>query len=349
MTTDLLGAPPLASADLNAATALATADLRSWRGARVLVTGATGFVGTWTLSVLAHANRHLDLNLDLVALARRPHRLASELAEVVTCVASDVRTPAPLGHLDAVLHLACPSSAAPGSPDAEPKNLASTIVNGTRAILRLAPRARVLVASSGAVHGRGYGRSQKVDEDFETTLAHADPAATYGISKLRAEADAVRATEAGEADAVIARLWAFIGPLLPTDAHFAAGNFIADAVAGRPIAVKGDPATVRSYLYPVDLVVWLLAVLTRGRTAAAYNVGSDVETTIGELAMTVARISGSTAGIDLIGETATTDHYVPDTARIRKELHVNQTVFLDDAIERTLRWHRTAAAFMGDR
>ncbi len=321
--------PELDRRDLDAVVELSTHDLLSWRDSRLLVTGATGFVGSWVVAVLRHANRELRLGLDIVTLARHPSREAG-----VTAVAADIRSLSAeavraVGRPDGIVHLACPNV-----PE-DPRSLEATIVDGTKNVARLATGGtRFLLASSGAVHGFATQLQRQVPEYFPTT----SEASPYGLAKRVAERHVRNMTEHGGIDAVVARLWAFAGPLLPLHAHFAFGNFVADALARRPIEITGNPRTVRSYLYPVDLVVWLLAVFTRGRGGIAYNVGSDVETTIDELATTIGRISGTSVRSSGHGPAS---YYVPDTSRARHELAVAQTVALDDAVARTLAWHDT--------
>lgn len=144
----------------------------------------------------------------------------------------------------------------------------------------------------------------------------------------------------------IARCFTFIGPYLPLDLHYAAGNFIRDALKGGPIVVKSDGSGVRSYMYMSDLMVWLYTILFKGKSCYPYNVGSEEEITIKELAFKVAEIYYKLTGkkVDVIIEqkpdpSKPVDRYVPSTKRAREELGLIQKVSLDEAIERTLKFY----------
>jgi dTDP-glucose 4,6-dehydratase len=156
----------------------------------------------------------------------------------------------------------------------------------------------------------------------------------YGEAKREAE----RLCAESGVDFVTARAFAFLGPYLPLDAHFAAGNFLRDARRGGPILVRGDGTALRSYLYPADLVVWLLRILLRGRRARAYNVGSDEVVSTAQLArcIAVAVRRPPEVVIQSVQPQGPQNIYLPDIRRARAELNLDVAIPLQDAIARTL-------------
>ncbi len=316
--------------------------------ARILMTGATGFIGRWMLEALREADLRLGLGIELVAITRDPAAFAARAPHLAAhpgfrFVAGDVLAlAAPPGDYTHVLHAATDASADLNGRD--PRRMFDTIVAGTRGALELARargNARCFFFSSGAVYGAQPWEMSHVGEDWRGGPDCTSPRNAYAEGKRAAEMlCAIYAGQFG-LDIVTARIFALLGPLLSLDIHFAAGNFIRDALGRRPIRVEGAGTAVRSYLYAADVTVWLWTILLRAAPGAVYNVGSEEAVSIAELAARVDRVLGG-AGHEVLGRPDpgwNPGRYVPSTALIRRELGVAPTIDLDEAIRRTAAWN----------
>lgn len=325
-----------------------------YRGARLFVTGGTGFFGGWLLEALTWANERLGLDAHATVLTRdpagfrrrRPH-LAGDRA--VSLLEGDVLSLEPLDRpFTHVVHAATAASARMNAE--QPLAMFDTIVEGTRRVLEVARRSgarRLLFTSSGAVYGPQPPELSHVPEDWTGAPDTFSAGSAYGEGKRAAELLCTLHGAADGYEAVVARCFAFAGPYLPLDAHFAIGNFIRDALRGGPIRVQGDGTPLRSYLYGADLAAWLWTLLARGRAARAYHVGSEAAISVADLARTVARVLRIEAGVQIAREPArgaAAQRYVPATVRTRDELGLAETFTLEESIERMARFARETAA-----
>jgi dTDP-glucose 4,6-dehydratase len=149
-------------------------------------------------------------------------------------------------------------------------------------------------------------------------------------------------TERGERSVRVARCFAFVGPHLPLDIHFAIGNFLRDAMTGGPIRIRGDGTAVRSYLYMADLAIWLWTLALATAAQGAYNVGSRHPVTMLELAQLVADTCAPDAEISIErtpDPSRGANRYVPATDKAARELALREHVGLRDAVRRTIDWH----------
>jgi nucleoside-diphosphate-sugar epimerase len=299
------------------------------RNKRIFITGGTGFFG----KSLIHHCRELSEN-HIVILSRNPEKRIKEFPSLgkdgrITFLRGDVRDfEFPVGDFDYILHGATTSSEI--IPDNE---MFSVVIDGTRHVLEFALRnqnlSNFLYVSSGAVYGNTNDRMR---EDFDLK-----PVNVYGRSKLKAE----RLCLDSNIPCSIARCFAFVGEYLPLEAHFAIGNFMCDCLNDQPIVIKGDGSPIRTYLYSGNLAHWLWTILSNGKPGRAYNVGSNREISIGELAQTVRKVAGTSNDIKILMPPSDTppQRYAPDITRIRTELGLQERTSLEEAIRLTLAHH----------
>ncbi len=339
---------PLAE-DLDLIVAQTQPTWESLRGQRLFLTGGTGFFGCWLLESFLWANERLELEAQAVVLTRNPaafRRKAPHLADhaAVTLQAGDVRSFAyPTGKFARVIHAA--NDSRQSLQHDAPLEVLDTIVQGTRHTLEFARRCgaqEFLLTSSGAVYGPQPPDVSLLPEDFLGGPDPAAPASVYGEGKRLAELLCVLYNVQYGLRAKIARCFAFVGPYLPLNAHFAIGNFIRDGLNGGPIRVQGDGTPYRSYLYAADLAVWLWTILDRGEPGRPYNVGSEEPVTIGDLARLIAAGFSPTLDVEIAGVPSpgtAARRYVPSTARARQELGLSPTTRLESAVDKTIEFH----------
>jgi nucleoside-diphosphate-sugar epimerase len=329
------------------------------RDRRIFITGATGFFGCWLLESFVRANEHLRLNAEATILTRNPQHLEERLPHLANrglrVVVGDVRNFAfPNQEFSHIIHAATESSAVLNAT--QPELMFDTIVEGTRHCLDLAAlnkASKFLFTSSGAVYGMQPAHLTHVPEDFTGGPDPTDTNSAYGEGKRASELLCAVAAKRSGLQAKIARCFAFVGPYMKMDAHFAIGNFIRDRIKGDPICVRGDGTAVRSYMYASDLMIWLWTILFRGESCRPYNVGSEDGISIAELAREVTAVDASRGetlsrppvqiqGMRMPGAPAA--RYVPSTARAQTELGLRCSVSLNAAIKRTVAWNRLTNA-----
>jgi nucleoside-diphosphate-sugar epimerase len=320
--------------------------LRQLAGASILITGATGWFGLWLLDVLCAADDALRLGIRIVAVSRDPQHFLARYRGFaadprIEWVRSDVRALERIGAGFAyVIHAATDTSIKAGQEE-DPRQLFETIVEGTRRVMAAAgPECRsFLLISSGAIYGPARPEATHFSEDDACGPEPSSSRSGYAAGKRAAEQLGVIAAGKG-LPVRIARCFAFVGPHMPFDRHFAVGNFIADAVEGRRILVRSDGRPLRSYLYMSDLVRALITILIDGAIARPYNVGSERAISIEELAHCVNRVAGGNGVLIEGAPSDPRDRYVPDMTRMKNELGFVQQVSLDAAISQTATWRR---------
>lgn len=359
----LVSAKPVASADLEfvSSKVKSLCNLDEFKNESILLSGGTGFFGKWLSQSLAKLNDDFSLGNRVTLVTRDAQKSRSEQPWLAArsdfeFVQSDIRHFQGTDKFTTIIHGA--ASASQSLNDKRPDEMLSVITEGSQRVLEIAKSSqarRVQFISSGAVYG-----AQPLDLDFvsesdfhlgEQNNAHG----AYGEAKRAAELAMSRAAAEAGFCLSIPRCFAFVGPYLPLDSHFAAGNFIYSVLNSQPIDIKGDGTPLRSYLYAADLSIWLLVQLIQVKQVEVCNVGSQSAVSIAQLANAVhkvgceffpERLSLDTpvkiAGIPQPGKLPS--RYLPSVTRARTMFKLEEWTGLEDAIRKTIRWHLAAKA-----
>lgn len=326
------------------------------RGKRLFITGGTGFFGCWLLESFVWANEKLGLNASALVLTRNLEvfrKKAPHLAihPAVQFHIGDIRSfEFPKGHFPFVIHAAAEASAKLN--EESPLEMLETIIQGTQHTLEFAGRynaKKFLLTSSGAVYGKQPSDMAHIPEDYIGAPDPTDPRSVYGEGKRVAEVLCSLYAKQYGLETKIARCFAFVGPYLPLGIHYAIGNFIRDGLNGGPIKVDGDGTPYRSYLYAADLVIWLWTIFFLGKSCYPYNVGSERDITIGELARTVAGSFVIPQKVNIAKKPVVgvaQERYVPSIQRAQKELGLYSKIELEEAIDKTIKWHMYGKTYL---
>jgi len=324
-----------------------TSDLEEIVNKPLVITGASGFVGTWLTLSWVSARKKLNGRGQLLITSRNPQSLLPLISVIdsrspITALSSDIRNlHIPSEFRDGnLIHAATPASAALNSSD--PATMLKIIIEGQERVIIEALRMnnKLLFLSSGAVYGRQPLDLSHLPETWEGAPQIGDSNSAYHEGKRVAELMGnIAATKQG-LHFVTARLFAFLAPYLPFGTHFAVGNFMKDVLEKSEIEVLSGGGTIRSYQYASDLCSSLWALLTRGSSGTAYNVGSEEELTILQLAYLVKKTLNDSASVVVRGvdTTGNVSRYIPSIHRISSELSVKNRVGLEESIQRTANW-----------
>lgn len=341
--------------DLEQIWAHTSTDLIKLNGKILFLTGCTGVFGVWLLSTLLFAKQK-GINAEkLFVLSRNPSDFIKKYPDLVsgleiTWIYADICDfTFPNVEIDYCIHGASTSAKETflGTPNIE-KFI--TITKGSLRILDLIKTHHIkstLYISSGAVFGGDLlSSSAEFDERYIPRINHLDTIFTLGHAKRSTETMFFTARERNPQSIInIARLFTFVGPHMPTEIHYAIGNFVKSASKGINIKLNSDGSAIRSYLYMSDAIIWLMKCLTLDTNVDfPLHVGSEQEISIKKLADMVGKIGKC-------GVQSFDDHnnpfspaplrYIPSTKLTQKTLGVEELIDLETAIKNTLQWLRT--------
>ncbi|MBE9508559.1 MAG: GDP-mannose 4,6-dehydratase [Chloroflexi bacterium] len=317
---------------------------------RILVTGGAGFIGSNLVDILMEQNHEVTIidNLSVGKASNIEHHLANDRFHFVNASILNVSTLERLiRQTDLIYHLA--AVVGPKYVVEDPLGTIVTNVRGTENVLELAFKywVKTVIASSSEIYGKSTAVPLSEDDDRllgPTTVGRW----SYSDAKAIDEYFALAYAKKGLPITVV-RYFNAYGPRLdPRGYGSVIARFITQALQGEPLTIYDDGEQTRCFTYIADTVEGTIRAITVHEAAGqVFNIGSNRETSVNELAQIIQQLTGSTSEIVHVPyETAyglafeETRRRVPDISRAREVLGFEARTPLEEGLQRTLAWFR---------
>lgn len=271
-------------------------------GKSVMLSGATGLIGSFLVDVLMEKNAADALGCTVYALGRSEEKAKSRFSRHASdphlvFIPYDVKFPLvrdDLGTVDYILHLA--SNTHPMQYSTDPIGTITTNIIGLQNLLDFAVAhhaSRFAFASSNEIYGENRGDAEFFAEDYCGYINSNTLRAGYPESKRCGEALCQAYKAQRGLDVVIPRLTRSYGPTMLMSDTKAISQFIKKGIAGEDIVLKSAGTQYYSYQYVADSVSGLLTILLKGENGEAYNIAEEhSDIMLKDLAAIIAEISG---------------------------------------------------------
>ena len=270
-------------------------DVSKLKGKTILMSGGTGFIGTYITHIIRYRNEKFNDGIKLISLSRR----GGDSDSTLKCIKCDINQKIELDeHIDFVLHLA--SNTHPKQYAEDPVGTITTNIFGCKNLLDLGLEKhiqRFLLASSVEIYGQCIDKP--VDESFSGYIDCNKARSGYNESKRLCESLCQSYKSQYGLNFVTARLSRVIGPDRKQDTK-AIAQFIDKAINNEDIILKSKGNQLYSYTYISDVAIAILKILCDGVNGEAYNVSAEPDgLTLGDYASYIASLPNKKVIFDI--------------------------------------------------
>ncbi len=345
----MIGRIDLVRQDAEAVIAKGVERLRPLANSRIFISGGTCFLGTWLLELLSVLNSREQFNIHVTVFSRFPQKFVERFPHLgqrkeFKFLEGDIRylTEIPR-ETDYIIHAAALTDRRlfASNPTIVGEVNSFGAIRLLRAANLLDHLKKFLLISSGLVYGPQSLSVERIDENYSSGIRCDNVNAIYAESKRFAESMATSFVSESKLPLVTIRPFAFVGPYQSLELPWAVTDFIRDCLTGSPLKIMGDGSTVRSLMYASDYAFWVLVALAHGQPRSAYNVGSPHPVELLSLAKMISQhFTPSPEILTKVGQSGhETTRLVPNVEKAKRELGVNVTVPLAEALQKTIKWH----------
>lgn len=311
-----------------------------------MITGATGMIGSYFVYVLDELNAKYGANINILAVVRNRNKLDSKLADRIKVLEHDVTEPfAPEIKTDFILHAASPASPVIMKEHPLETNYANTLGTANCVNLALKNQAEIMFVSSREIYGEPDAGQEYFTEDGR--LGQVNPLVPrngYAEGKKAAENMLISAHDEYGLNVKVVRLAHTYGPGMSIHDGRVQADFLKNIVNHEDIVMKSDGSSIRTYTYIADAISAMFQILLNSKTEV-YNISSDEETSIKNLAETLLELPDATEhNLKLVIEnhdenqkgTAAFKSGILSAEKLKTELNWSARYDLKTGFERTL-------------
>lgn len=322
--------------------------LKELYGKSVMITGASGLIGSYFINTLIKLNEEYDANIQIIPLLRNLNKLNEEIIakNYITPIVQDIINPIKYdGNVDYIIHAASPASPPLMRKKPVETNLANTV--GTANALLFAKEhntEKFLFISSREVYGQNISDQKYFKEDDLGIINQLIPRNSYAESKKAAENMCLGFNEEYGLNTKIVRLGQTFGPGMSIHGGMVHTEFLKMLLNNEDIVLKSDGSSLRTYTYISDAVSAMFKIILESEDIVYNAVNNENEVSIKELAEIIVNLcpeKKSKLVFDIEEEKegydyATFKFCLVSSEKIRDELGWNPKYSIEKGLKRTI-------------
>lgn len=312
----------------------------------ILVTGATGLIGSMMIKTLVAANEQYNLGIRITGQIRNPEKAQAVLGSIFDRIEITLTDDVPA---DYIIHTVSPTTSKFFVE--HPVETIRASVESTISVLEAARKngSSIVYLSSMEQYGVPYENNQRMTEDKIGVIDHLNIRSSYSESKRLCECLCASYASEYDVDVKIARLAQTVGAGAPRSDNRMPIQFARAAAQGTDIVLHTEGKSISNFVYLTDAISGILTILDKGLKGQAYNVCNDRETrSVREIAELVCR-EVAMGSISVRVEKKDNMGYAPDVAMYLdsgklRELGWNAEIGMAEAYRRLVEYLREADA-----
>jgi len=331
-------------------------DVNILSGKKVLITGASGLIGSFIVETIAFLNstNKLSSPCNVIGLQKSKITKKSRLGYLlgrpdINFVSHNAsKSYSPPIKLDYIIHSA--GDSAPAFFLADPLGTIDVNVNGIRWILEYGRKEKVksiLYMSSGEIYGNPTPENIPTPESYNGNVSTRDLRSCYTSSKRLAETLCFVYFEKYGVPVKVVRPFIVYGPGLDISDRRVMADFIRSGLEGKPIEMLSEGLDTRSYCYVSDATVAFLKILLSSKNGEVFNVASDLEeVSIKDLAKLVHKICKISKPVKVRKQDAkfikdAPNRVFPDISKLKKTFRYKPEIGIEEGLRRTIEWNKS--------